>query len=711
MSLDRVTGNECLQYIDRPIGFCSLTGQSAQSFHDEVQALTDPRENRFNTIIKEQTNQGDQTSGQWYDSVFICRFDHNISKRKIGLVTNQYDDGGYRVVVLGDGEYFDQNVNHSDRNTHMYFHELSLKLAQKYDTSVLTGEMDADGTIPTYPEVKDSSVGGAGTYAHCRLWNYDFDHFLHGATYEEMIDYTADIDAYNINTTQNNCSSNYIQLTNDPEHTLIFGDGIENSALHINLDLIDDPLQYLQGNLYALATIKNNEIKPMIPRHFDDSTEWRNYEMDRGMLIYSYNMVCVPYNLILTSDLQFAQNYLTNGTLPPDAFLFPLNWNKLPSYDEDPNVDPDDPSDNPPDEPDDNTPNDEDDTIIDNPPIAPDNVPAMFTNYNWYWLSIGDYSAFINWFWNDIGNFSDFDDIINKVKGLYNDLASAVIMVRYMPVDVAYIGGMGNQQPLKIGMIQKASGSVDTLAMGRPPIVEIGSIQIDRKYKSFLDMSPYSQLALYLPYHGYIDLDINVFSGHLLVVYGVYDVLSGTLQYMIYRQRDNKRMLVNTIVCKIAVDIPITLQTKNDRDSAIFQNVSSTVGGLIGAVGGMASGNPIGAMIGLNAGMNSFTSSNASAPLNVKGTVAEMGAMYAPHKCSIILRHPTIQGSDSDNKKSTWLKYIGRATSYGYTLGSKDMIGSGLCVCSNPRITFTNSTPLQSEIDEIYEYLEKGVVL
>jgi hypothetical protein len=319
--------------------------------------------------------------------------------------------------------------------------------------------------------------------------------------------------------------------------------------------------------------------------------------------------------------------------------------------------------------------------------------------------------AFINWFWNDIGQFNDFDDIIAKIKGLYNDLASAVIMIRYMPVNVAFLGGQGEQKPLKIGMIQKANGSYDTLAMNRPPIVEIGSIDIARKYKSFLDLAPYSQLSLYLPYHGYIDLDINIFSGHKLIVYGVYDPLSGTLQYMIYRQRDGKRMLVNTVICKIAVDIPITLQTKNDRDSAIFQNVSNTVGGLIGAVGGVASGNPIGAMLGIGTGINAFNSSNASAPLNVKGTVGETGAMYAPHKCSIILRNPTIQGSDSDNKKSTWLKHVGRATSHGYYLGSDDMKGSGLTVCTNPRITFENSTPLQSEVDEIYSYLEKGVIL
>jgi hypothetical protein len=40
-----------------------------------------------------------------------------------------------------------------------------------------------------------------------------------------------------------------------------------------------------------------------------------------------------------------------------------------------------------------------------------------------------------------------------------------------------------------------------------------------------------------------------------------------------------------------------------------------------------------------------------------------------------------------------------------------NLTDKGLTTCFQPRITFSSTVPLQSEIDEIYDYLEKGVIL
>jgi hypothetical protein len=283
-------------------------------------------------------------------------------------------------------------------------------------------------------------------------------------------------------------------------------------------------------------------------------------------------------------------------------------------------------------------------------------------------------------------------------------------MCRYFPVDISWIGGLGTRSNIKLGMIEK-EGAVDTISqINALHAVDIGHIHIGAKYKSFMDMSPYSQLSLYLPWHGFIDLDMNLFNGHDVYVKALYDYLSGTIQYYIYY--DNE-LLVNTILCKMAMDIPITLQTKNDRDSAIFNNVSSTIGGLVGAGAGIISGNPIGMALGVTQGVGAFNSANASAPMRLMGNVGESGAYIGCQNCFVVVRRPTIQPSDGNSSTmkglSTWKKNVGMLCGYGYTLS--DLSGQGFTVCHSPRIDFKSTTPLQTEVDEIYSYLEKGVIL
>ena len=246
-------------------------------------------------------------------------------------------------------------------------------------------------------------------------------------------------------------------------------------------------------------------------------------------------------------------------------------------------------------------------------------------------------------------------------------------------------------------MIEQRGSSVATISPTTvAPIQEIGHIKIEDKYQSFVDMAPYSQLSLYLPFHGFVDLDINIFSGHSIYVKGIYDHLTGTLQYFLYC--DNT-WLVNSFTVKMAVDIPMSLQTKNDRDSAIFSNVMNSVSGMMGAGLTLGTGNPI----GLVAGANAFNSGVNSAPMNVRGTVGESGAFYAPPQCAIILRRPTISKPD----QNTWEKNVGQMCGKGHQLSRL----SGLTICYQPRINFANSIPLQSEIEEIYQILTEGVIL
>lgn len=676
---EKVTGSACLSYIDKYIGLISEGGVVVDS---------SGHTNNYNPVFAPSGGDRYIIHGGIDYNCAITQIRHD-GTRKIGLVLNEYADGGLHIAMLGT-----ENIGAKIK---IYYHLLDASFNKEYEHETpLSVNLVAKQPFSYYPTIASIVNNGTmgGLYSEGGAFSI--------AGFDELLDYNPLPLIENYPSAANAFMVEFptgMTLTTDKNTTLHFGRGW-NTSIKMYGDYMYNPIKYISGDLYdGVIYKKANDIATMCPHSFLDDTAFSNFRVELGETIASHNCVSVPFNLLLTHSETFANAYLTDGTLPPDAFLYPLDWDSLPS------VSPD--SDQPPDDyPNNNDPDDNERHITPNLPIVPTYTPSMLSNYNWYWLSVSDYESFINWFWNDIGAYSDFDDLIAKVEGLYNDVASAVLMVRFFPVEIGWIGGAGTSAPIKLGMIEKP-GTVQTISQSTPPAVrDIGHIHIGRRYNSFVDMAPYTQLSLYLPFHGFIDLDIDVFMGHDIYVKAIYDYLTGTIQYLIYY--DNQ-VLVNSVVAKLAVDIPITLQTKNDRDSSIMSNVSNTVGGLIGAGAGILSGNPIGMTLGVTQGVQAFNSATASAPLNVKGTVGESGALYSPPQCAIILRRPTIQASDAGSTLRTWKRNVGQLCGYGYNLNS--LQGAGLTVCYDPRINFTNSVPLQSEVEEIYNYLKEGVIL
>ena len=730
--LIKVEGQVCLDYIDKPVGFGS---------HDYIQFGNMPPTDQqvepagiygfyavnIPKVLGEDARHtvAYSCSSYQYDynsiagimiPTTLLKWRHNANKRKIGLVLDYSPDGGLEVALLGNEEIYNST---NSGNIDVITTRLKLFGRYQYDTPATplgeyVLETPRSGGYPRYPH--DTNFG-----ASCVLED------INGVvSFDDAMDYTPNVGGFIRQSF--GCIWEYAgqltdarsyTLTNDKNNTMVFG---KIQDLHGNLypyykGCMENPLNFIAGNLYSALGTLNFEGEQVVPQRIPYGLDFDMIQLPftETVELTRTNLTALPFNLILTNSPAYAKNYLDNGTLPPDAFLYPLDWDNLPRYDE-----PVPTSDTPDDYPDGNDPDDDERDFDPTPNEIVSYTVNQLTNYNWYWLTVAQWYDFINWFWNDIGNYSDFDDIIAKVKGLYNDVASAVIMCRYYPVNYKWItqkriedAPTGN---IKLGMIEKA-GAVQMIDQEYSLRTEdIGHIHIGQKYKSFMDLSPYSQLSLYLPWHGFIDLDMNLFNGHDVYVKALYDYLSGTIQYYIFY--DNE-VLVNTILCKMAMDIPITLQTKNDRDSAIFNNVSSTIGGLVGAGAGILSGNPLGMTLGVTQGVSAFNSANASAPMRLMGNVGESGAYIGCQNCFVVVRRPTIQASDgkknntevdtSIDRLTTWKRNVGMLCGYGYTLSS--LSGKGFTVCHSPRINFTNSAPLQSEVDEIYNYLEKGVIL
>lgn len=698
---EKVTGSACLNYINKAIGLVQKPYQpfSISNYY------------QFGYLNFHVKGLADRLlCGQVPSPIYIGStayiWSHDESIRKVGLILDETEDNGLHIALLST-----DSINY--RDVRMFSFGGDVAGLMEYEQQGIT---DIE-----YISKKDDFY--ANEMNNIRLYDYVRGKTVGdvNCTFDEMLDYSPyieslkNIDGWSYkNMLQNGQYLNnpeYVRLTTDSNTTLHFGIPIDVSNFpdaYVKGDFVANPLYPSTGNLYMYLDSLYIQIGNACPDKFESYSEFAMYDVNGGEKVNNGNGVAIPYNLILTKNVQYAQNYLNNGVLPPDAFLYPMDWENLPSYNDDDDGEDGD---------DDNTPDDTTRDITPNLPVVPSFTPSMLSNNNYYWLTALELRNFINWYWNDVGEVSDIDDLLAKIEGLYNNLSQAIINIRFMPVEYKWICKLpeGETIPkghIKIAQIEK-DGNVDMISPnGKPMVRDIGHIHIPNKYNSFVDLAPYSQLSLYLPYHGFLDLDITFLSGHDLYVKAVYDHISGTIQYLIYY--DNQ-FLINTIIAKMAMDIPISLQTKNDRDSSIFSNVSNAVSGLIGAGLTLGTGNPMGLVIGANA----FNSGFHSAPLNVKGNVGEQGSFFAPPQCAIILRRPTISKPSQD----IWKSRVGQMCGKSYTLNNL----KGYTVVYNPQITFKGNyydgdqigdagvygwiKPLEEEIQEIYDWLEKGVII
>lgn len=641
----------------------------------------------------------------------------NDGNKKIGLIRGILDDGSFCISILGTGKIkmgyrgtsteisvactfpltqldnttyvIDSSDNHfvwgRTFETHVAREDRGTALIN-FSTNTQTGSITEPTAINYAPQWQILANVSENYHTEPLLMRYGKIN-------------SSSITSYNAN----------LQLTTSKDTTLIIGDLYAQSQFTTVQSLYcKNGFRNIGGAIYAICS-DNATLHDALNGFAIISDTPTDYHLDLAEVTTgTYAAHYIPFNLILTRNEQDALRYLDTGELPSDAFIYPFDVDNIPT-----NTSGEDPdsgggggtpgSDVSPDE--DGTPSDDTDPM---PTDTPSYSPLRLTNNNLYWLSAADLRQFINWFWTDATDVESWSDLLDKIMGLYENLSQAIINIRYMPLMSEWIGHLGTDTKIIVGMLEKQH-AVNTIPKASTPIRDIGSYTIKPKFRdSFCNYSPYSSISIYLPFHGMVELDNDLIMGHKIYIRCAYDILSGTIQYFIHRDSKEGSLIYST-VAKMAVDIPITLQTKTDRDSAIFQNVGSVVGGLVGAGASLAGGSPIGLTMGL-ANMSGFQPS--SAPLRVTGNVSESGAFYAPTKCAIYIKRPAY------NRPDLYKSRVGVPCNESYKLSDC----SGFTTCYKPRINFSgveytenNTTvtikPTHSEIEMIYDYLEKGVII
>lgn len=373
------------------------------------------------------------------------------------------------------------------------------------------------------------------------------------------------------------------------------------------------------------------------------------------------------YNLLVTKNLDQAKKYVADGTLPDDVYVtkpYPGDMGQTPT-------------DSPDEDGEDGNLKDDVDRID---TAEPDATTVTLSNTHYYRLSKEGLKDFFIDLWS-----LDFSDLIfNQVTGVYSNLIENVVSLRWFPVPLQALGEIGTTEGIKLGYttLETAGTTISSVAE-----VNMGGIfDIKPVYNSYMDYAPYTEVQVFLPFYGMLDLDTNLYMGHTLTVEYTVDIASGLITYYILRDET----IVQQVQAKCGIDIPITLSSMIDVASQISNNVVSKSVSLASAT---ASGSPIG-MVG------SVLGNTASPKMHYLSGVGDNGALYGNRRVTLFIKHPQY------NRPANYGKMVGYPTYGKFSLSKL----TGFVVIENPKIKMNEKMEL-SEYNEIISLMQGGIYL
>lgn len=171
------------------------------------------------------------------------------------------------------------------------------------------------------------------------------------------------------------------------------------------------------------------------------------------------------------------------------------------------------------------------------------------------------------------------DNFMDNIQLVNNSPIENIVAVKVFPFDIS-----GSDEEIKLGNVATGVNG-KKVANDYSYRHSIGSMLVKRKYNTFLDYAPFTQLQIFLPFIGYKDLDTNVFMGKTLKVDYICDLVTGACKAILFS--DGIPML--DFDGSIGIDIPIAASNRAQVEAGYITSA-------LGAVASMATGNVVGAI-------------------------------------------------------------------------------------------------------------------
>lgn len=400
------------------------------------------------------------------------------------------------------------------------------------------------------------------------------------------------------------------------------------------------------GSLTADSTIADyrDAIRAQFPDLYNNRIEYSVAQPDGSTKVYTYIPIPIADGFyhntnqpVGDADTRYQGNYDYNGSNMSDTLISTLlNWltNEKPS----------------------NLVNPNDYTGTTTPPNAPDtgsgNGPAFVpvtgkasSLYAIYNPTLAQLNSLGAWLWSS--------DFIDQILKLFSDPMQAIIGLHKVFATPA----TGAEQNIKVGYLD--SGVPSKIVTEQYTTIDCGTVDCAEYFGNVFDYSPYTNIQIYLPFIGIVDLSTSdVMRSKVHVVYHV-DVLSGACLAEIKVTRDNYGGTLYQYAGNASVTMPIS-------SGSYIGVISNVVGVAARAVSGFTVGGVAGAAVG---GISGALSAHGGTQVQHSGGFSGNAGAMGIKKPYLIIERPqteiaekaeTLQGYGSN-------KYVSLSECTGYT--------------------------------------------
>ena len=276
-------------------------------------------------------------------------------------------------------------------------------------------------------------------------------------------------------------------------------------------------------------------------------------------------------------------------------------------------------------------------------------------------------------------------DFKNSTTGIPLDAGQFVIGLYQLPVDIPSFCTTSKEK-IVLGKLETNAVGKKLLTVNRK--IHLGEYFISANCgNNFLDYAPYTEIKLYIPYCGMVELPPNLFINSTVSVDMIIDIISGSCKAMVMCNNTFYTSISGSLMCSL----PLSLEQCATKSLSIINSANSIMSGIIFGNKNYSALNTV-TTLG-----EAMIENNNIAPSHISGNMDSVVNFYEPQCCILFMTYPEVNMGDIG-------KTHGKVCNYQDTLKNCH----GYTVVNNPHLEIKCTN---TEKDEITKLLEQGVIL
>ena len=260
---------------------------------------------------------------------------------------------------------------------------------------------------------------------------------------------------------------------------------------------------------------------------------------------------------------------------------------------------------------------------------------------------------------NDVLNvantfYTNDPSILDNIKAGLSLMGSepfqALCGLSWFPFDLSKVVTAQAQNYIYFGSYQYQPGSLSidkVLSYKNNGYLDAGSIYIAPLFSSYRDLAPWTQLQIYIPFHGWEAIDIAKYYKKTINIRYYVDIYTNTYACALVASGGGKSYIGDIFSGNIGMTLPLSGSNMSEYGNSMLRAVLGTAGGvgggmlsgaMVGSLPGAIVGGAVGGGIALAGGL--FEMGQKGTPkdhLMVKGAYSGASAAYMP--TNVIIRY------------------------------------------------------------------------